>query len=623
MLVAAVAALTTWSVYQLAIGSAWRPGASLGPQAAAAAAEKNFARARRGAADAYAGSGATPVAELPGAVSYSRFLALLKAGQVAAAVLPRGPESDQLVAFETRAGQFSSTILPNPQLGPAVVGMLVEAQVEVLTNVPPLIDLDDAGAVLRQLLPISLLLGVLWFVVARGPAGTATPGEWVLPARNRTRFADVQGIDEAKAELVESVRHLVDPGAAAAIGAKPPRGVLLVGQPGTGKTLLARAVAGEAGAGFLRLSGSDFVEMWAGLGARRVRNVFKAARRRAPCVVFIDEIDSLGRKRSGGASGADRESDQTLNALLVELDGFARDDQVLVLAATNRVDTLDEALLRPGRFDRHIHIGLPDIAGRRAILEAQVKEFKLADGIDLGLTARGTPGFSGADLANLVNEAAFAASRRGGAAITAIDLEAARDRVLMGSERASLVWREEERRLTAWHEAGHALVALLLPDSDPVHKATISPRGGALGMVVRLPEHDRFALSRAKLEADLAVAVAGRLAEELAFGPDRISTGAEADIRAATDLAHAMVARWGMSERLGFVRWESGNAIPAPVRNEMKRVIDAAMAQSRALLQRHRGALDCIAEALLDKETLDRGELLRLIAEPAAALAAE
>jgi cell division protease FtsH len=278
--------------------------------------------------------------------------------------------------------------------------------------------------------------------------------------------------------------------------------------------------------------------------------------------------------------------------------------------------------MRPGRFDRHIHVGLPDIKGRLAILEAHAKQFKLDPATDLAVIARGTPGFSGAELANLVNEAAFAASRRDAKQISAVDLEAARDRVLMGSERHGLAWREEERILTAWHEAGHALVALLTPDSDPVHKATIRPRGGALGMVMRLPEHDRFAVSRAKLEADLAVAVGGRIAEEVKFGPDRISTGAEADIQAATDLAHSMVARWGMSEKLGFIRWANEpNGIPEPVRQEMKQEIDRALDRARELIGRHRDALDRLAEALLDKETLDAAELQRIVAEASPATA--
>jgi cell division protease FtsH len=596
------------------VGSA--PSIHSDDQASAASARTMFDRARKGSARPVHTAPVAPAAEpLPGTVTFTRFVALLKAGQVAAVILPKRAEREQILAFESRTGQYATTTLPDAELLPAVVTLLIEHETELLTNAAPIIDVEQTTRIAAQVLPFVLLLAVLWFVVVRGPGGSGTPGEWILPRRNSTRFADVCGIDEARAELVESIGHLLRPMEAGDIGAKPPRGVLLVGQPGTGKTMLARAVAGEAGASFLRLSGSDFVEMWVGLGARRVRNVFKAARKRAPCVIFIDEIDSLGRKRSGG-SGAERESDQTLNALLVELDGFARDDRVLVLAATNRVDTLDEALVRPGRFDRHIHVGLPDMAGRLAILEAHARNVKLDAAAELGLVARGTPGFSGADLANLINEAAFAANRRGAKAIGPIDLEAARDRVMMGSERQSMVWREEERVLTAWHEAGHALIALVTPDSDPVHKATIRPRGGALGMVMRLPEHDRFAVSRAKLEADLAVAVAGRLAEELKFGRERISTGAEADIQAATDLAQAMVTRWGMSERLGFVRWAAsgpGEALPEAVRQEIKAQIDTAMERTRALMTRHRLALDLIAQSLLDKETLNGAELQRLV----------
>jgi cell division protease FtsH len=599
----------------LSDGALYRAGAALRDQPAAAAAEATFARARNGDVDPYRSTAAVVETPIAGAITYTKFLGLVKADAIGAAVLPRHADGGEVIAFETKAGHYATTTLPNAALAAPVINLLVEHQVEILTNVPAMLSLADLDAAVRLIFPFVIVAGIVLYGIKRGPGGVGTPGEWILPDKNSARFADVQGVDEAKAELVEAVEHLLNPGAAGELGAKPPRGVLLVGQPGTGKTMLARAVAGEAGAAFLRLSGSDFVEMWVGLGARRVRAIFKAARKRAPCVIFIDEIDSLGRTRGASTSGADRESDQTLNALLVELDGFARDDRILVLGATNRVDTLDAALVRPGRFDRHIHVGLPDMNGRLAILQAHAKSFKLADGADLTVMARGTPGFTGADLANVVNEAAFAANRRGGKTIGAVDLEAARDRVLMGSERKHLCWRDEERILTAWHEAGHALVALLTPDSDPVHKVTILPRGGALGMVMRLPEHDRFAVSRAKLEADLAVAVGGRVAEELKFGGDRISTGAEADIQAATDLAHSMVARWGMSPRLGFLRWaDAAGAIAEPVRREMKQEIDRAMARARVLIISHRGALDRIAEALLDRETLDRVELERIVA---------
>jgi len=547
-------------------------------------------------------------------ISYTAFLDQVQTGAIAAAILPRAYEGSQQISFQTRDGRYGTTVLPSASLAKTVADLLVSAHVEILTNVPPALDSDEMGGIVRSLLPTIVIGLIILFMTGRVPGVGNTPGEWVRAQKNDTRFDDVQGVEEAKAELVEAVGQLLDPTAAGDLGAQVPRGILLVGPPGTGKTLLARAVAGEAGAAFLRLSGSDFVEMWAGLGARRVRRVFAAARKRAPCVIFIDEIDSLGRKRGGGSSGADRENDQTLNALLVELDGFARDDRVLVLAATNRVDTLDEALMRPGRFDRHVHVGLPDMQGRRAILGAHARRVKLDRAADLEATARGTPGFSGAELANIINEAAFAANRRGAKTIGSIDLETARDRVLMGSERKNFLLRDEERTLTAWHEAGHALVALLLPHSDPVHKATIVPRGRALGMVVRLPEHDRYAASRAKLEADLAVAVGGRVAEELKFGPDHVTTGAEADIKAATDLAHKMVAKWGMS-RLGFMSWSGEDGcIEEPVRQEMKREIDRALAKVRRLMLRHRAALDSIAQALLDKETLDRSELERLVA---------
>jgi len=574
------------------------------------AAQSAFERARADQQGKAADRGAAAQAE----ISYTAFLDQVKAGEVTAAILPRQFDSSQKISFQTRDGRYATTVLPSASLAKSVADLLVDAHVEILTNVPSSLDSDEMGALIRSLLPTLLIGAIILLMTGRVPGVGNTPGEWIGAQKNDTRFDDVQGVEEAKAELVEAVAQLLDPTSAGDLGARMPRGILLVGPPGTGKTMLARAVAGEAGAAFLRLSGSDFVEMWAGLGARRVRRVFTAARKRAPCVIFIDEVDSLGRKRGGGSSGAERENDQTLNALLVELDGFARDDRVLVLAATNRVDTLDEALIRPGRFDRHVHVGLPDMQGRRAILGAHARRVKLDRAADLEATARGTPGFSGAELANIINEAAFAANRRGAKTIGSIDLETARDRVMMGSERKNFVLRDEERTLTAWHEAGHALVALLMPESDPVHKATIVPRGRALGMVVRLPEHDRFAASRAKLEADLAVAVGGRVAEELKFGPSHVTTGAEADIKAATDLAYKMVAKWGMS-RLGFMTWTGeDDRIEEPVRQEMKREIDRALTRVRRLMARHRAALDSIAQTLLDKETLDRTELERLLA---------
>ena len=611
-----VAALLCGAVYELAgSGQPLATWTSLRGEAAASAARTIMERARVGEADPFKSAG--PATD-PGAVTYTQFLSLIRSGEVGAAILVEHAHGGELLTFETKRGQYGLTILPNQGLAALVLNLLVEHEVEILTDVPPMISGGDLGALARILLPFLLVGAGILFMLKRGPAGTGTPGEWIAADKNSARFPDIQGVDEAKAELVEAVQHLVNPGAALGLGAKPPRGVLLVGPPGTGKTMLARAVAGEAGAAFLRLSGSDFVEMWVGLGARRVRAVFKAARRRAPCVIFIDELDSLGRKRGAGGSGAAQESDQTLNALLVELDGFSRDDGVLVLAATNRVDTLDDALLRPGRFDRHVHVGLPDMAGRLAILQVHAQDFKLDAAVDLAVMARGTPGFSGAELANIINEAAFGASRRGAPAICDADLEEARDRTLMGSERKTLARSADERILTAWHEAGHALVAVLTPAADPVHKATIMPRGGALGMVMQLPQHDRFAVTRAKLEADLTVAVGGRIAEELKFGGDRISTGAEADIKAATDLAHSMVARWGMSEKLGFVHWANDDAgIPEPVRREMKDEIDRALLRARDLITGHRAALDGIAEALLESETLGRSDLERIVARAA------
>ncbi|MBP2227563.1 cell division protease FtsH [Azospirillum agricola] len=464
-----------------------------------------------------------------------------------------------------------------------------------------------------------LVLGLLVAGLALGGGqffgmGRATR---IRPQDTKTVFKDVAGVDEAKEELRETVEFLKDPRRFAMAGARVPKGILLVGPPGTGKTMLAKAAAGEAGVPFFAASGSDFVEMFVGLGAARVRNLFKTARAAAPCLLFIDEIDALAGKR--GESNSHSEREQTLNQLLVEMDGIVGEGDVVVIAATNRAEMLDPAITRPGRFDRHIHVSLPDLAGREAILGSHTGRLTLAPDVCARTVARGVPGFSGAELANLTNEAALSAARQGRVTITMADFEAAKDRVLMGTERRSLALSEQERRLTAFHEAGHALVSLRCPDADPIHKATIIPRGRALGMVVRLPEGDRVSVSRAKLLTDIAVAMAGRAAEEIVFGADRVTTGAEADFRAATDLARRMVASWGMSDAIGFVA-HAGND-PAAVRSErtawrideeIRRITDEGMEQARRMLRADRAALDRIAQALLERETLSGPELMDL-----------
>jgi cell division protease FtsH len=438
----------------------------------------------------------------------------------------------------------------------------------------------------------------------------------VRPEDTNTVFADVAGVDEAKEELRETVQFLKDPRRFAMAGARVPKGILLVGPPGTGKTMLAKAAAGEAGVPFFAASGSDFVEMFVGLGAARVRSLFKTARANAPCILFIDEIDALAGKRGESTSHSERE--QTLNQLLVEMDGIVEGGEVVVIAATNRSEMLDPAVLRPGRFDRHIHVSLPDVAGREAILGVHAGRLTLAPDVCARTVARGTPGFSGAELANLTNEAALSAARQGRVVVTMADYEAAKDRVLMGTERRSLALTAHERRLIAVHEAGHALVSLRCPQADPIHKATIIPRGGALGMVVRLPEGDRVSVSRAKLMADIAVAMAGRAAEEMAFGPEHVTTGAEADFRAATDLARRMVTAWGMSEEIGFVAHAAAEPGARSERTawrideEVRRLTDEGMEHARRLLRTNRDALDGIAQALLERETLSGHEIAEL-----------
>ncbi len=433
------------------------------------------------------------------------------------------------------------------------------------------------------------------------------------------RFADVSGCEAEKAELREIVDFLKDPGQYARLGGRVPTGVLLSGPPGTGKTLLARAVAGEAGVPFFHMAGSDFVEMFVGVGAARVRSAFAKARKKAPSILFIDEIDALGRARSGGGPGGHEERDQTLNQLLVEMDGFKPNSGVIVIAATNRPDILDKALTRPGRFSRHVVLPPPDLAGRRRILEVHGDRLRLAPDVDLAVLARGTPGFTGAELANLANEAAIVAARHRRPAVTMADFDAARDRLLLGNERPALAMTEEDRRHTAVHEAGHAVVALHCPASDPIHKATILPRGGALGMVVRLPERDRPSLRRSRLEADLAVAMGGRAAELLVYGPAEVSTGASGDLRMANDLARRMVTEWGMGADRGLlwhgapeqgVSWSE--ATSHILDREIQALLDAAMGRAGAILAEHRQQLDAVAEGLLKWEVLSGEEIARL-----------
>jgi cell division protease FtsH len=498
---------------------------------------------------------------------------------------------------------------------------------------------DDQFSFLHLILswfPMLLLLGG-WFFFWRqmqtggnkalgfGKSKAKMLGEKVV----KIKFDDVAGIDEAKNELGEIVDFLKDPKKFQRLGGKIPRGVLLVGPPGTGKTLLARAIAGEAGVPFFSISGSEFVEMFVGVGASRVRDMFEQGKRNAPCIIFIDEIDAVGRHRGFGLGGGNDEREQTLNQLLVEMDGFEDNTGVIIIAATNRPDVLDPALLRPGRFGRQIVVLNPDLNGREKILKVHSKKVILSDDVDLMVIARGTPGFSGADLANLVNEATLLAARRGKRQVSMSEFEAAKDKVLMGIERRSMVMSAEEKRLTAYHEAGHAVVALHMDDSDPIHKATIIPRGRALGMVMRLPESDRISVSRDKLEADLCVAMGGRIAEELTFGYGKITTGASSDIKQATDIAKRMIIEWGMGN-LGFLSYAESSqdvflghsmsnsrqiseATAQKIDSEVRSVVDRLYKKSYDLLKDNVKQLHIIAKGLIDYETLSGDEIKAIL----------
>ncbi|HEY8434998.1 MAG TPA: ATP-dependent zinc metalloprotease FtsH, partial [Sphingomicrobium sp.] len=487
-------------------------------------------------------------------------------------------------------------------------------------------------------LPFLLILGISFFVMRQMQknAGSGAMGFGKSRARmltekqGRVTFADVAGIDEAREELQEIVEYLKDPGKFARLGGKIPKGALLVGPPGTGKTLLARAIAGEAGVPFFTISGSDFVEMFVGVGASRVRDMFDQAKKSAPCIVFIDEIDAVGRHRGAGLGNGNDEREQTLNQLLVEMDGFEANEGIIIIAATNRPDVLDPALLRPGRFDRQVVVPRPDIDGREQILQVHMKKVPLAPDVDARVIARGTPGFSGADLANLVNEAALLAARKGKRLVAMHEFEEAKDKVLMGTERKSMVMTEDEKRMTAYHEAGHAIVALHEPASDPIHKATIIPRGRALGMVMRLPERDSYSYHRDKMYANLAVSMGGRVAEEMIFGYDKVSSGTSSDIQYATQLARDMVTRWGMSDALGPLQYaepdeevflgysvnrqrQMSNETAQAIDAEIRKIVEGGYARAQNLLKENSEQLEALAQALLEYETLSGDEIKKVL----------
>jgi cell division protease FtsH len=492
-------------------------------------------------------------------------------------------------------------------------------------------------AILINWFPLLLLVGVWIFFMRQmqGGGGRAmgfgkSRAKLLTERHGRVTFDDVAGIDEAKEDLQEIVEFLRDPQKFQRLGGKIPKGALLIGPPGTGKTLLARAIAGEANVPFFTISGSDFVEMFVGVGASRVRDMFDQAKKNAPCIIFIDEIDAVGRHRGAGLGGGNDEREQTLNQLLVEMDGFDTNEGVILIAATNRPDVLDPALLRPGRFDRQIVVPNPDIVGREKILKVHMKKVPIAPDVNPNVIARGTPGFSGADLANLVNEAALLAARRNKRMVTMREFEEAKDKVMMGAERRSMVMSDEEKKLTAYHEGGHALVALNVPAADPVHKATIIPRGRALGMVMQLPESDKLSFSREQMLSRMAIMMGGRVAEELIFGHDKVTSGASSDIEQATRLSRAMVTRWGMSEKLGTVAYSAdqeevflghsvsrtqniSSATAKVIDEEIRRFVDEGYAKARQILTDKLDDLHIIGRALLEYETLTGDEIKALL----------
>ncbi len=560
-------------------------------------------------------------------IAYSDFLNEVSSGQVRDVMIQGRTVSGQLTD-----GRTFQTYTPED---PALVSKLTEKGVRVVAR-PEESDVNPLFHYLLSWFPMLLLIGVWIFFMRQMQSGGGramgfgkSRARLLTEKQGRVTFDDVAGIDEAKSELEEIVEFLRDPQKFQRLGGKIPKGVLLVGPPGTGKTLLARAIAGEANVPFFTISGSDFVEMFVGVGASRVRDMFEQGKKNAPCIIFIDEIDAVGRHRGAGLGGGNDEREQTLNQMLVEMDGFESNEGVILIAATNRPDVLDPALLRPGRFDRQVVVPNPDVNGREKILRVHMRKVPLASDVDPKVIARGTPGFSGADLANLVNEAALLAARTGRRTVGMHEFEQAKDKVLMGAERRSLVMSEDEKRMTAYHEAGHALSALKLPECDPVHKATIIPRGRALGLVMSLPEGDRYSKHKSKLLQELSMAMGGRVAEELIFGPDKVSNGAAGDIKMATDQARRMVTEWGMSDRLGMIAYgensqevflghsvtQSKNVSEATAQQidaEIRRIIDEAYARCRQILSENIDELHLLAKGLLEHETLS-GDEIRLI----------
>jgi len=560
-------------------------------------------------------------------ISYSSFMASVKTGQVQAVNI----DGREIVGkFDT--GASFTTYSPETD-NTALIGELIKSGVEIHGQPP------QRTGLLTQILinwfPFLLLIGVWIFFMRQMQGGGGGRGAMSF-GKSKARmlgedqvkvtFADVAGVDEAKEEVGELVEYLRDPGKFQKFGGKIPRGVLMVGSPGTGKTLLAKAIAGEAKVPFFTISGSDFVEMFVGVGASRVRDMFEQAKKHAPCIIFIDEIDAVGRHRGAGLGGGHDEREQTLNQLLVEMDGFEGNEGVIVIAATNRPDVLDPALLRPGRFDRQVVVPLPDVRGREQILRVHMSKVPIGDNVRADLLARGTPGFSGADLANLVNEAALFAARGNNRTVDMNEFEKAKDKIMMGAERKSMVMSDDEKKLTAYHEAGHAIVGRLVPDHDPVYKVTIIPRGRALGVTMYLPEGDRYSNSRESLESRISSLYGGRIAEEMIFGKEKVTTGASSDIERATELARNMVTKWGLSDKLGPLSYSeeegevflgrsvtqtkgvSGDTAKV-IDEEVRDLIDRNYQRAQSILEEHLDKLHSMSDALMKYETIDAGQI--------------
>jgi len=569
------------------------------------------------------------VGTTPDSLSYSEFLSDVRNGQVAQVHIQSNDAGNNITGSNMDGNNFQTFGPPDPKLIDDLVQNKVEITAEPPTERSVFVDLILGVA------PILLLIGVWVYFMRQMQGGGGGRGAMSF-GKSRAKlqgedqvkitFEDVAGVEEAKEEVGELVEFLRNPGKFQNLGGHIPRGVLMVGSPGTGKTLLAKAIAGEAKVPFFSISGSEFVEMFVGVGASRVRDMFDQAKKHAPCIIFIDEIDAVGRHRGAGLGGGHDEREQTLNQLLVEMDGFEGGEGVIVIAATNRPDVLDPALLRPGRFDRQVVVPLPDIRGRAAILKVHMRKVPISDNVNATVIARGTPGFSGADLANLVNEAALFAARDNAKLVNMDHLDRAKDKIMMGAERRSMVMSEKEKRLTAFHEAGHAIVGRLVPEHDPVYKVTIIPRGRALGVTMFLPEQDKYSISKLQLESQLASLFGGRVAEEIVFGPEHVTTGASNDIERATAIARNMATKWGLTEKLGPLTYAEdedevflGRSVTQHkhvsddtarlIDMEVREIIDAAHSTARTLIETHMSELHLMADALMKYETIDGGQI--------------